>query len=407
MRSQIAALRQGQSDETKSGAERVVAMGRLPAIKRRWAGVGLEFDDVRRRSSDRAGLYSALSKSFRFLMQSVVLAAGAYLVIRNEVSGGLLIAASIISSRAIAPIEQIIGQWKSFVSAQQAWSRLDNMIAATSAPPPETSLPAPSQKLAVSGLVTGPTRQSISVQYVSFELSAGEAVGILGPSGSGISSVARELVGEWPALSGEIRLDGLELSHFDPARLGRHVGYLAQQVDLLSGTIAENITRFDADRDDAKLFEAARAARVHDLIASPAQGYDTQIGERGAIFSAGQRQRIGLARALYGSPFRLVLDEPSSNLDGEGDDALNEAIVAAKARRAIVVIVAHRPSAITAADKILRQCSCRRRPAAQAAWVRAGCRRRAPRLRRDHLHEEAVPSRAAHRLCRVLLGDRR
>lgn len=351
--SQIAARRQGQSDETKSGAESLVAMGMLPAIQRRWAGVGLEFDDLQRRSSDRAGLYSALSKSFRFLMQSAVLAAGAYLVIRNEVSGGLMIAASIISSRAIAPVEQIIGQWKSFVAARQAWTRLDGMVAATVPTPPETSLPIPTQKLTVSGLVTGPTRQAITAQGISFELVAGEAVGILGPSGSGKSSVARALVGAWPALSGEIRLDGSELAHYDAAVLGAHVGYLAQQVDLFSGTIAENITRFEAARDDHKLFEAAKAAGVHDLIAGLQNGYDTQIGERGTVLSAGQRQRIGLARALYGNPFLLVLDEPNSNLDAEGDDALNAAITAAKARGAIVVIVAHRPSAIVAADKIL------------------------------------------------------
>jgi ATP-binding cassette subfamily C protein PrsD len=345
--------RQTQADDAKANAESVVAMGLMPAVVERWGEASAVLDRAQQRAQDRVGLYTALSKATRFLIQAGVLAAGAYLVILNEVTGGLMIAASIISSRAIAPVEQIIGQWRSFVAARQAWKRLDTTLAATQSRSPEVTLPAPSRSLRVQHLATGISRQLVLVSGVSFELSAGEAMGILGPSGSGKSSVARALVGAWPVLQGEIRLDGSELAHFDPDRLGRHIGYLAQQVELFSGTVAQNISRFEADPDPQALFAAAAAAQVHDLIASLPKGYETEIGDRGAVLSAGQRQRIGLARALYGAPFLIVLDEPNSNLDAEGDAALTAAIQAAKARGAVVVVVAHRPSAVAAADKIL------------------------------------------------------
>lgn len=345
--------RQAQSDDARASAESVAAMGMMSAVTSRWEGASSELDRAQQRAADRSGLYSSLSKAFRFLMQSAVLATGAYLVIQNEVTGGLMIAASIISSRAIAPIEQIIGQWRAFVAARQAWSRLKNMLAASATVRPEVTLPAPSHTLRSVQLATGPNRQTVLVQGISFELEAGDAMGVLGPSGSGKSSVARALVGAWPVLQGEIRLDGSELSHFDSDRLGRHVGYLAQHVELFAGTIAENISRFSGEMDEAAIFAAANAAQVHELIASLPKGYDTQIGERGAVLSAGQRQRIGLARALYGEPFLLVLDEPNSNLDAEGDLALTKAIDAAKSRGAIVIVVAHRPTAIASANKLL------------------------------------------------------
>ncbi|WP_082533301.1 type I secretion system permease/ATPase [Devosia sp. Root413D1] len=347
------ARRQTQFDDARSSAESVAAMGLMPAIVARWKGASAELNQAQRRAGDSSGLYSALTKSFRFLLQSAVLAAGAYLVIRNEATGGVMIAASIISSRALAPIEQITGQWRAFVAARQAWRRLASALSATQTRQPEVTLPAPSHSLSVQQLAAGPSRQAVIVQGVTFELQAGEAVGILGPSGSGKSTVARALVGAWPVLQGEIRLDGSELSHFDADRLGRHVGYLSQHVELFAGTVAENISRFQPDADEQALFAAATAAQVHELIASLPKGYETLIGERGTALSSGQRQRIGLARALYGNPFLIVLDEPNSNLDPEGDQALTEAIKAAKARGAIVAIVAHRPSAILAADKVL------------------------------------------------------
>lgn len=345
--------RQTQSDDVKASAESIVAMGMMPAIVSRWGRANSELDQANQRAGDRVGLYSALSKSFRYLMQSAMLATGAYLVIHNEATGGVMIASSIISSRATAPLEQIIGQWRAFVASRQAWRRLGGMLSATHSTLPEVNLPSPKQTLKVQQLATGPGRQTVLVQGISFDLMAGEAMGVLGPSGSGKSSVARALVGAWPALQGEIRLDGSELGHFDPDLLGRHVGYLSQQVELFAGTVAENISRFRTDLDEGAMFTAARAAQVHELVASLPKGYDTQIGERGSVLSAGQRQRIGLARALYGDPFLLVLDEPNSNLDAEGDAALTEAIRATKARGGVVVVVAHRPSAVIAADKVL------------------------------------------------------
>lgn len=347
------ARRQTQFDDARASAESVAAMGLMPAIVSRWKGASAELSQAQRVAGDSNGLYSALTKSFRFLLQSAVLAAGAYLVIHDEATGGVMIAASIISSRALAPIEQITGQWRAFVAGRQAWRRLGTALSATQPRSPELTLPAPSRTLSVQQLAAGPSRQTVLIQGITFDLRAGEAMGVLGPSGSGKSTIARALVGAWPALQGEIRLDGSELTHFDPDRLGRQVGYLSQHVELFAGTIAENVSRFQPEADEQALFSASSAAQVHELIASLPKGYETLIGERGAALSSGQRQRIGLARALYGNPFLLVLDEPNSNLDAEGDLALTEAIRTAKARGAIVVIVAHRPSAIMAADKVL------------------------------------------------------
>jgi ATP-binding cassette subfamily C protein PrsD len=344
--------RQVLSDDARASAQSVLAMGMLPAIGRRWEAASAELSRAQQQAADRNGLYSSLTRAFRFLLQAGVLATGAYLVIEGEVSGGLMVATSIISSRALAPVEQIVGQWRGFIGARQAWQRLKGALDAADIPAPAVTLPAPARSLAVTQLSTGPGARTRLVEGISFDLAAGEAMGILGLSGSGKSSVARALVGAWPVLHGAVRLDGSELHHFDPDRLGRSVGYLPQQVELFAGTVAENITRFE-DADQAALFAAARSAQVHELIAAFPQGYDTQIGERGAALSAGQRQRIGLARALYGEPFLLVLDEPNSNLDSEGDAALTDAVRAAKARGAVVIIVAHRPAAIAAADKLL------------------------------------------------------
>lgn len=346
--------RQSQSDDAKSNAESILAMGMMGAISARWSAAAEALLAANRRAGDRMAFYASLTKAFRFLLQSVVLAVGAYLVIRGEITAGLMIAASIVTSRALAPVEQVVGQWRGFVGARQAWTRIKAILKATAWTPRQTSLPRPRNTLAVSHLATAPERQQRPlVGGVGFALKAGEAMGILGLSGSGKSSLARALVGVWPLLQGEVRLDGSELFHFDEQEIGKAVGYLPQSVELFDGTIAENIARFRADATDEAVLAAANAARIHELIASMPNGYDTRLGERGAVLSAGQRQRIGLARALYGDPFLVVLDEPNSNLDSEGDAALTAALNAAKARGAIVVVVAHRPSAIAAADKIL------------------------------------------------------
>ncbi|MDB5541128.1 MAG: Type secretion protein [Devosia sp.] len=347
------ARRQVQSDDARASAESVVAMGMLPAITRRWEAASAELSRAQQQAGDRNGLYSSLTRAFRFLLQAGVLATGAWLVISGDISGGIMVATSIISSRALAPVEQIVGQWRGFVGARQAWQRLRGALRAAHATLPAVQLPAPRHSLTVRQLSTGPGARTRLVEGISFDLAAGEAMGILGLSGSGKSSVARALVGAWPVLQGSVRLDGSERGHFDPHQLGRSVGYLPQQVELFAGTVAQNIARFTAGGDEAALFAAARGAQVHELIAALPEGYNTQIGERGAALSAGQRQRIGLARALYGEPFLLVLDEPNSNLDSEGDAALTGAVRAAKARGAVVIIVAHRPAAIAAVDKLL------------------------------------------------------
>lgn len=340
-------------DDTRNAAESVIAMGLMSSALRRWRVAGDALARASLSSIDRSSLFASLSKTFRMFLQSAVLALGAYLVIRNEMSGGVMIAASILSSKALSPVEQAVAQWRGFVSARQAWGRLKRMLQLSQQPQPEVTLPTPKANLVARQLTSGPTRQTPLVQGISFELAAGEAMAVLGPSGSGKSSLARALVGAWPVLTGEIRLDGSELAHFQEGQRGRFIGYLGQQVDLFSGTVAENITRFATQPDADGLFKAAAAAGVHDLIAGLPNGYDTAIGPGGAVLSAGQRQRIGLARALYGEPFLLVLDEPNSNLDGDGDLALTTAIEGAKRRGAIIVLVAHRPSALAAVDKIL------------------------------------------------------
>lgn len=349
-----AASRQVQSEDARINAEPVLAMGMLNAITERWRNTAAALVAAQHRAADWTSFHSSITKAFRFLLQSGVLAVGAYLVIQGEITAGLMIAASIVTSRALAPVEQVVGQWRGFLAARQALHRLENLLQRLAPPVREMALPVPRQSLEVRQLAAGsdPRRPPL-VSGVNFSLQAGEALGILGLSGSGKTSLARAIVGVWPLLGGEVRLDGSEFFHYDPERLGPAIGYLPQDVDLFDGTVAENISRFRPNASSEAVLRAAAQAHTHELIAALPEGYDTRLGARGAQLSAGQRQRIGLARALYGDPFLVVLDEPNSNLDAEGDAALTAALFAAKARGAIVIIVAHRPSAITAADKIL------------------------------------------------------
>ncbi len=265
-----------------------------------------------------------------------------------------MIAASILTSRALAPVEQAVSHWRSFVNARQAAGRISQALTIADPPPRAMELPLPFQSITVAGLATGPHPRGLpTAQGVQFSLQAGDGLGIIGPSGSGKSSVGRALVGVWPLLSGQIRFDGHEVGHYDAERLAQTVGYLPQDVELFDGTIADNISHFRPDANPDAILKAAAAARVSELIAGLPDGYDTRIGEGGSVLSSGQRQRIGLARALYGDPFLLVLDEPNSNLDAEGDEALTRALIEARRRGAIVVVIAHRPSAIAAVDKLL------------------------------------------------------
>lgn len=342
------------TSDAEANAESIVAMGMLNAVTSRWGRAADELARTQQHSSDRTAFYGSVTKGVRYLLQSAVLAVGAYLVIHGEATGGVIIAASILTSRSLAPIEQVVSQWRGFVNARQAASRLGQVLAYAAAPVRPTQLPLPTENLTVDDLATGiDPRSSPVVLDVNFALAAGDGLGIIGLSGSGKSSIARALVGVWPTLRGSIRLDGSEIAHFDPVALGGTIGYLPQKVELLDGTIAENIGRFNPSHDTEAILKAAKAARVHDFIITLSDGYETRIGTQGSALSAGQRQRIGLARALYGDPFLIVLDEPNSNLDMEGDQALTEAIADARARGAIVIVVAHRPSAIAAINKLL------------------------------------------------------
>jgi len=288
------------------------------------------------------------------LFQSAVLALGAFLVIEQEASFGVIIAASILSARALQPIEQVVANWRGFVAARQGWGRLSAALARFPEPARPMALPAPRARLEVERLAVAPPGATrATVADVTFQLAAGSGLGIIGPSGAGKSSLARAIIGAWAPASGRVRLDGADLDQWNADELGRHVGYLPQDVELFSGTIADNIARFQPDADADAIVAAARTAGVHDMILRLPGGYSAEIGEGGSTLSAGQRQRIGLARALYGQPFLVVLDEPYSNLDAEGDAALTQAILAVRLRGGIVLIVAHRPAALEGVDQVL------------------------------------------------------
>ena len=306
-----------------------------------------------RRTGDIAGGLGGVSRSLRMILQSGMLAVGAYLVIRQETSAGVMIASSIMMGRALAPVDLAIASWKPFLMARQSWGRLKELFALI----PETraimALPKPERELRAEAIsIAPPGEKKPTLTGVNLVLPAGSALGIIGPSGSGKSTLARALVGVWAPASGKVRIDGAGFDQWDREELGRHVGYLPQGVELFDGTIAENICRFETDADAGAIVAAARAAGAHDLILRFDSGYETRIGEAGSALSAGQRQRIGLARALYGDPFLVVLDEPNANLDAEGEKAVVRAMTSVRERKGIVVVVAHRPSALGVVDLV-------------------------------------------------------
>ncbi|MFC5068075.1 type I secretion system permease/ATPase [Flaviflagellibacter deserti] len=338
----------------RRNAEALQAMGMVDTVASMWSVANQAFLNDQRKLSDVTGFYGSISKAVRMLLQSAILAVGAYLVVNQNATGGIMIAGSILMARALAPVELAISQWRSFVAARQSWKRLQGLLNAIPEASEPVELPAPKNWLRVENLsVVPPGAASFAVRDASFQLRAGNALGIIGPTASGKSSLARALVGVWAPARGSIRLDGATLDQFAPSILGRHVGYLPQDVELLDGTIAENICRFDPQAKAIDVIAAAKAAGVHDLIVHLPGGYQTVIGESGASLSGGQRQRIGLARALYRDPFLVVLDEPNSNLDTAGEEALTQAILDARTRGAIVVVIAHRPSALIGVDMIL------------------------------------------------------
>jgi PrtD family type I secretion system ABC transporter len=349
-----AAGRNRFAEASRRNAEVIMAMGMSERLLARWLDLGGDYIAQQKRLSDVTGGLGSAGRALRTALQSAVLGVGAYLVIQQEASAGIIIASSILSGRALAPIDLAIANWKGFVSARQGWRRLDELFAAMPVFATRLELPAPAQTLSLESLaVVPPGAKSPVVQEVDFSLAAGSALGIIGPSASGKSSLVRAIVGVWPALRGCVRLDRATIDQWTPAARGRHIGYLPQDVELFEGTIAQNIARFEPDAPASAVIAAAKAAGVHDLIVNLPAGYETELGERGTALSAGQQQRIALARALYGDPFLIVLDEPNSNLDAEGEEALTNAILAVRARGGIVIIVAHRPSALAAVDHVL------------------------------------------------------
>jgi PrtD family type I secretion system ABC transporter len=350
----LAARRNDLAAASRRNAEVLVAMGMSGRLNRRWSEANEKYLAGNQRASDVSGGLGAVAKVMRMTLQSAVLAVGAYLVINQEATAGIIIAGSILSARALAPVDLAIAHWKGFVAARQSWARLNRLLEHMPAHPAQTLLQTPSTRLAVENIsMVPPGDQKVIVQDVNFALAAGTGLGVIGPSGSGKSSLVRALVGVWQPLRGKVRLDGAALDQWSSDALGRHIGYLPQDVELFAGSVAENICRFDTDANSDSIIAAAKQAGVHEMIIKMREGYNTQVGEHGAALSAGQAQRVALARALYGNPFLIVLDEPNSNLDTEGDEALTRAIRSSRERGAIVVVVAHRPIGIEAVDQIL------------------------------------------------------
>ncbi|WP_378942524.1 type I secretion system permease/ATPase [Mesorhizobium sp. ANAO-SY3R2] len=342
------------AEASRRNAEVVAAMGMGRRLHDRWQGASREYLAQQQRVSDIAGGFGSIARALRLMLQSAMLGVGAWLVIHGEATAGIIIAGSILSGRALAPVDLAIAHWRNFVGARQSWRRLSQLLARLPQEAQPMALPVPRSTLTVERVALGaPGAPRVIVQGIEFALEAGSVLGIIGPSGSGKSSLVRGLVGAWRPLAGRIKLDGAALDQWSSERLGRHVGYLPQDVELFAGTIADNIARFEPESDANAIVTAARAAGVHDLIVSLGNGYETQIGEGGTALSAGQRQRIALARALYGDPFLVVLDEPNANLDIDGEIALGAAIRGVKARGGIVAIVAHRPHILTTTDFVL------------------------------------------------------
>ncbi len=345
------------AESARRNAEAAFAMGLTSAIGRRYEALNADYLAHQMKASDAAGGIGNVTKVLRLLLQSAVLGLGGYLVIQHELTAGAIIAASITVSRSLAPIEASITHWKGFVSARHAMARLGELLAAVRNQERDVvALPAPQRILRVEQLFVAPPGQTDAIlRNVTFSAEHGDAIGIIGPSGSGKSTLARALVGVWLPMnkSGSVRLDGASLDQWQPEALGRHIGYMPQDVELFSGTVADNIARFDPTAASDDIVAAAKAAGAHDLIVSLQDGYQTVIGEGGRALSGGERQRVALARALYGDPFLVVLDEPNASLDASGDFALSDAIMGVRKRGGIAVVIAHRPSALSAVNRVL------------------------------------------------------
>jgi ATP-binding cassette subfamily C exporter for protease/lipase len=334
-------------------AETIQAMGMLGVLRKRWFQVHSRFLGLQNQASDTGAVISSLSKTLRLCLQSLVLGLGALLVIKGDMTAGMMIAGSILMGRVLSPIDQLIAVWKQWSGAKLAYRRLDALLQAFPPSDEAMALPAPKGQISFEQVSAGPPgRRGATLHMVNFSLGAGEVMGVLGASGSGKSTLARVLVGVWPTLGGTVRLDGADIHRWNRDDLGPYIGYLPQDIELFSGSIAENIARF-READPQKVVEAAQQAGVHELILRMPQGYDTVLGEDGSGLSGGQKQRVALARALYGNPSLVVLDEPNSNLDTVGEAALAGAIAHMKAQGTSVILVTHRSSALAQADKLL------------------------------------------------------
>lgn len=334
-------------------AEVIESMGMLPNLMRRWFKLHGQFLHLQAEASEKAGLVGAATKFVQVSLQSLVLGFGALLVIEGSMTAGMMIAASILVGRALAPVQQLIGVWKSFNSTRSAYERLNKLLEANPARPKGMPLPSPKGAITLEGVTAGPPGSTIPViRNLSLAIQPGDVVGVIGPSGSGKSTLARLLVGVWQAQMGKVRLDGADIYQWDKGDLGPFLGYLPQDIELFGGTVSDNIARF-GEVDPEKVVAAAKRAGVHDMILHFPQGYDTVLGDAGAGLSGGQKQRIGLARAMYGDPAVLVLDEPNSNLDDVGEMALTAAINDLRQRGKTIIMVTHRTSAIGVTNKLL------------------------------------------------------
>lgn len=340
--------------KTLRNAEALEAMGMFSRMRDRWQTQHNQGLMTQLAASDRGGILISVSKTFRMCLQTAILGAGALLAIEQAISPGVMIAASIIMGRALAPVEQAIHQWRGFVAARGAYHKLSELLDKAPKASEAITLPAPKGHIGFENVIGGPpsSKQDI-LRRVSFSLKPGDSLGIIGPTASGKSTLARMLVGVWQPRMGTVRLDGAVIGDWPSDDRGKYIGYLPQDVELFAGTIAQNIARFTNSPDPESVISAAQQAGVHELILRLSDGYETQIGDEGTVLSGGQRQRIGLARALYGNPAIVALDEPNANLDTEGDAALGQAILSLKERGCTVIVIAHRPSALTHVDQLM------------------------------------------------------
>ncbi len=342
------------AEASRRHAEVLQAMAMVPHLQRHWTAHSRDFLAAQQAMADTAATMSSASKVLRMLLQSLVLTVGALLVIDGAATGGVIFASSILASRALAPVEQAIGNWRGLTAARQSWRRLEDYLKEPAQVPLPIDLPPPRQELRVEHLaVIPPGATEPTLAGISFRLEAGQVLGVIGPSGSGKSTLLKTLAGIWTASHGHVRLDGAALDQYAPAKRGKAIGYLPQNAELIDGSIADNIARFSPGAETSGIIAAARMAGIHDLVKRLPQGYGTPVGSNGGFLSAGQRQRIALARALYSDPFLLLLDEPNSNLDPDGEAALAAAVEAVKARGGIVLLAAHRRSILAVADLVL------------------------------------------------------